>query len=156
MKKEKLGLKGSIRLKHTRGGRVILDKTISNILVNAGFAEAAGLLNGEEATGPFTYLAIGIGTTGPAVGNTILESEITTGGGARASATCSRVTTAVTNDTAQMLKEWTFSAGFAVTESGAFNHGTPGSGQMLARQTFTAVPVISGDKFEVTWKIQCS
>lgn len=156
VKKDKVGLKGELQIRHTRDGKVLREQIIKNIIVNAGKAEAAGLLNGEETTGPFTFLSIGVGATGELVTDTILDSEITTGGGSRAAATCSRVTTTVANDTAQMVKEWTFSASFSVVESGAFNHITPGTGEMLCRKTFSAYAVVSGDKLEVTWKVAVS
>ena len=122
-----------------------------DLITNVGKAQGAGLLNGV-VTSPFTYLAIGIGTAAPAVTDTALASEISTGGGARAAATCTRVTTTVTNDTAQLYKEWTFTASFAVTECGAFDAAS--AGNMLFRQTFTAKNVESGDKFQLTAKIQ--
>jgi len=113
----------------------------------------AGLIN-EVTSGGFTYLAIGVGVVAADVTDTTLGSEITTGGGERAAATCSRVTTTVTDDTAQMVKEWTFSASFSVTESAPFDAAS--AGVMLARQVFSAIAVVSGDKLEVTWKIAVS
>ena len=101
--------------------------------------------------------AIGTGTTGEGASDTALETEITTGGGARASATCSRVTTSQTNDTAQLVYTWTFSSTFAVTESGVFDAaGPPPSGVMLCRKTFSAINVGSGDQLQITWKVQVS
>ena len=150
---QKVGLKGSLRLKHTRDSVVLLDKTIKNVVVNVGLAEVAGLIN-EVTSGGFTYLAIGVGTTPADATDNDLESEITTGGGERAAAACSRVTTAETNDTAQMVKEWTFSASFSVTESGPFDAAA--AGVLLAHQVFSAINVVADDKLEVTWKIQVS
>jgi len=116
-------------------------------------AEVAGLIN-EDTSGGFKWLAIGIGVTGAQATDTTLVSEIASGGGSRAAATCTRVQTSVANDTAQMVKEWTFSATFAVTESGIFDAAS--DGVMLARQTFAAWNVVSGDKLELTWKVQVS
>lgn len=152
-KKETVGLKGRLILKHIRDGKVIRSEVIDNLVVNVGKAEVAGLMN-EVTSGGFTFLAIGTGATAPAVTETALVAEITTGGGARAAATCSRVTTNVTNDTAQMVKEWTFTGSFSITESGPFDAVT--AGVMLARQVFSAYNVVSGDKFEVTWQVAVS
>jgi len=148
-----MSLKGRLILKHTRDGRVIKSEVIDNLVVNVGKAEVAGLIN-EVTSGGFTYLAIGTGATAPAATDTALVAEITTGGGARALATCSRVTTTVTNDTAKMVKEWTFSASFSITESAPFDAAS--AGVMLARQVFSAYNVVSGDKFEVTWQVAVS
>jgi len=149
---EKIGLVGTLNLKHTRDGKVLRTETLRNIIVDTGKAEVAGLIN-EVTTGGFKYLAIGVGAVAEVATDTALGSEITTGGGERAAAVCSRVTTTVTNDTAQMVKEWTFTAGFSITESGPFDAAAP-PGIMLCRKTFSAYNVVSGDKFEVTWQIK--
>lgn len=90
----------------------------------------------------------------PNAGDTTLMNEITTGGLARASATVSRVTTTVTNDTAQLDKTWSVTASFAVKEAGALNAAS--SGTLLGRQTFSAVNVANGDTLQVIYKFQMS
>ena len=124
-----------------------------DLITNVGLAQAAGLLN-NVVTSHFTYLAIGIGTTAAAVTDTALESEIATGGGARAGATASRVTTTITNDTMQLVYTWTFTASFAVTEMGVFDAAS--AGNMYCRQVFTAKNVESGDTLQLTVKAQMS
>lgn len=121
---------------------------LANLVTNAGKAGVASRINGSGAEAAFTYLAIGIGTTAAALGDTALQSEITTGGGARAAATASRTTTDVTNDTARLVYTWTFSSTFAITEAGALNASSGGT--LLNRQVFTAVNVVSGDSLQVT------
>lgn len=127
-----------------------LTLNIHNLVVNAGMAGVASRINGAGGEAAFTFIAIGTGTVAPAAGDTTLGTEITTGGGARAAATASRVTTDVTNDTAQLVLTYNFTASFAVTESGAFNAASVGV--MLARQTFSAINVANGDSLQVTWK----
>jgi len=150
---EKRGLKGSFDVLQIRNGKVIDSRHVNNLIVNVGLAQAAGLLNGV-VTNYFDYLAIGTGTTPPSATDTGLQSEITTGGGARAASTNSRVTTTVENDTAQFVHQWDFTSSFAVTESGIFDSST--GGNMLARQTFSAINVNNGDSLQITWKIQVS
>ncbi len=123
---------------------------IENLVVDAGKAAVAGLINGV-ITNFFEHIAIGTGAVAPAAGDTALGAEITTGGGARAAGTTSRVTTDVTNDTAQIVLTFSFTASFAVTESGVFDSAAAGT--MLARQTFSAINVVSGDSLQITWKI---
>jgi len=127
---------------------------ISNLVTYAGYAGASSRINGAGSEEAFTYIAIGTGTTAASTADTILETEITTDGGERASATCSRVTTAQTNDTAQDVVTFTFTGSFAVTESGVLNASS--SGVLLARQVFSAINVASGDSLQVTWKFQIS
>ena len=83
-----------------------------------------------------------------------LGTEIIDTGLARASATCTQTTTSTTNDTAQWVKSWSVSGSKAVTESGIFDASS--SGNLLARQTFSAINVASGDTLQFTWKVQLS
>lgn len=121
---------------------------VANLVTNAGKAGVASRINGAGSEAAFTYIAIGTGTTAAAAGDTALQTEITTGGGARAAATASRTTTDVTNDTARLVLTYTFSSTFAVTEAGALNAAS--AGVLLNRQVFSAVNVVSGDSLQVT------
>lgn len=120
------------------------------MITNAGMAEVAGLI-GTDTQGDvtaFDYIAIGTGTTAPSASDTTLASEQQ-----RAAATGTRVTTTVTNDTLQLVKDaFTFSGSYAITEVGVFNASTGGT--MLSRSTFSAVNVTSNDTLKVTVKIQ--
>jgi len=137
-------------------------KLVANIITDAGRAAAASRINGSGAAAAFTAIGIGTGTTAAAVGDTILQTEVTASGGAAsgvhalatAAVTVSRVTTTVTNDTAQLTGTITFTGTVAVTESGVFNADT--NGTLLARQVFTVVNVVSGDSLTPTWKIRAN
>jgi len=120
----------------------------ANLVTSAGQAGVASRINGAGSEAAFTYIAIGTGTTAAVVGDTTLETEITTGGGARAAATASRTTTDVTNDTARLVLTFNFTSTFAVTEAGALNAAS--SGVLLNRQVFSAVNVVNGDSLQVT------
>jgi hypothetical protein len=125
--------------------------TIANLITNAGAAGVASRINGSGAEAAFTYIAIGTGAVAAAVGDTTLGAEITTGGGARANSTASRVTTDVTNDTARLVNTFNFTASFAVTESGVLNAATVGT--LLCRQVFSAINVANGDSLQITWDV---
>lgn len=127
---------------------------IRNLVTNAGFAGMASRCNGAGAEAAFTYLGVGIGTTAAAAGNTTLESEIVDSGLARAAATCTRVTTTETNDTAQLDKTFTVTGTKAVTECGALNAGS--GGVLLGRQVFSAINVVNGDTLQITYKFKFS
>ncbi len=150
---EGITLTGEFELKHIRDGKIIDMRVVKNLVVDAGKAAVAGLINGV-VTNFFDFIAIGIGTVAAAAGDTALGSEITTGGGARAASTNTRVTTTVTNDTAQCQVTFTFTASFAVTEAGLMD--TASAGGMLARQVFAAVNVVNGDSLQITWKIKAA
>lgn len=123
-----------------------------DLVVSAGKAAAAGLILTDVSVNDFDYLAIGTGTTGPVAGNTTLETETHRGAG-----TGTRVTTAVTDDTAQLVFTFSGYAGTeAVTEIGMFNAAA--AGDMLMRQTFAALNVDwdKGDSIQATVKVQAS
>jgi hypothetical protein len=122
---------------------------VSNLVTNAGVAGVASRVNGNGAEAAFTYIAIGTGTAAAAATDTTLGTEITTNGGERGSATATRTTTDVSNDTATLVKTFTFTGSFAVTESGVLNAASAGT--MLARQVFSAINVVSGDSLQITW-----
>ena len=142
---------GSLIIEHFRNNKRIRIDEYKNVVVNTGLAQVAGLIVNLE-TDYFDYMAIGTGTTEAQATDTALESEITTGGGARAAATITRITQDVTNDTAQFVHQWTFTDSFAITEAGIFND--PSAGVMLSRKTFSAYNVVSGDELQITWRIQ--
>lgn len=124
-----------------------------NLVVNAGLAGVASKLAGAGGEADFDYLAVGTGTTGVVAGDTTLETEITDSGLARAQdSSPTRSTTTVTNDTAEMNYQWSVSGTKAVTEAGVLNAAS--SGTLLARQTFAAQNVASGDTYELTYKFQ--
>ena len=153
-RREKVGLRGEFLIRQIRDGEVIAQRRFANLIVNAGKAEVAALLGGITGGVAFGYLAVGTGTVAPAATDTALGAEITTGGLARAASANTQVTTTVTNDTLQMVKEWTASASHAVTEAGAFNDAS--AGDMLCRQTFAAINLVSADKLETTYKVKAS
>jgi len=124
---------------------------VANLVTNAGMAGVASRINGAGAEAAFTYIAVGTGTTAAAAGNTALETEITDSGLARANSSASRVTTDVTNDTAQLVNTFSVTGTKAVTESGVLNASS--AGVLLCRQTFSAVNVVNGDSLQVTWKV---
>lgn len=104
------------------------------------------------STNAVTAMAIGIGTNTPNPANTTLQSEITSGGGERGAATTSNQTTSSTGDTGRLVKQFTFTLPFTVTEEGLFDNAVSG-GNMLARQTFAGISVIATDIIEITHNV---
>ena len=138
-------------------GKWSTSKNMRNLVPTAGKAGVASRINGAGSEALFDKIGWGTGTTSPAAGDTTLQTEVNLSGGAASgvhvisSATASRVTTTVTNDTAQLVGTATASGTIAITESGVFNAAT--NGTLLCRQTFSAINVVSGDSIQFTWKI---
>jgi hypothetical protein len=154
-RKERVGIHGTFHFRHFRSGMVLDERSVPNTIVNGGIAALAGLAIQSGTTAPFAYIAIGTSTTAVASSDAGLYGECTTGGGARGSAVVSRVTTDVTNDTAQLVRTFSFTttSGYIVTEAAVFNTVTTSSGTMLCRQIFTPISVANPDTLEVTYKL---
>jgi hypothetical protein len=125
-----------------------------NLVTNVGHQGCASRLSNQGSFSPFVNIAIGTGTTAAAVTNTALQTEITTGGGARKAATASLTTTNVSNDTVSLTAAFTFSSSFAVTEEGILDNAVSG-GNLLAHQVFSPLSVASGDSLTVTHTVVC-
>ncbi len=154
MSQENLKLLGIINFKHYRKGKLIDERVVKNLITNAGLAAVAGLILTDVSVNDFDYIAIVTGTTAANAADTTLETEITTNGGQRAAGTGTRTTTTQTNDTAQLVVTFNFTGSFAVTEAGVLNAGA--SGDLLCRQVFAAINVVSSDSLQVTWTIAVS
>jgi hypothetical protein len=116
------------------------------MVVNAGLAIISNLVSGLGGTVP-KFVAQGTGSTAPVVGNTALGAEVDT----RVSGTVTRITTTATNDTMQVVGTQSVGGTEAITEAGLFD--AVSTGNMLARGTFAALNLISGDSMTWTWKI---
>lgn len=134
-------------------GLPVMVLKVHNLITNVGHAAANGRMSNQGAYSPFVNIAIGTGTNAASASDTALQTEITTNGGQRGAATATQVTTSVTNDTTQLVKTFTFTGSFAVTEEGILDNASSG-GSLLARQVFSAINVVSGDAIQFTHKYQ--
>ncbi len=140
-------------------GRWQFSRLVANGITNTGKAALASRFNGSGGEAAFTAIGIGTDATAFAATQTALlagkKADATADSGvhalATASVTASRVTTTVTNDTAQLTGTIAVTGTMTITESGVFNADT--NGVMACRQTFSGVAVASGDSFVPTWKV---
>jgi len=122
-------------------------------ITNTGMAEVAGIILTDVGGTAFDFVGIGTGTTAESAAHTDLITPVK-----RKAGTGTRVTTAVTNDTAQLVATFssadTLSGSSAIAEAGVFN--AVSGGTMLFRKIFTAKTVNwdDGDTLEVTAKCQ--
>lgn len=133
-----LSMRGDVVIK--LNDEVVLEK--KNLIVTAGKAFlASAVLN--SSTSPFTYMAIGTGTTAAAVTDTALATELT-----RSAFTTSNVTSNVVTLTT------TYAAGTGtgtLTEAGILNNSSGGT--LLSRVVFAAISKGSADSLTITWTI---
>lgn len=129
-------------------------RLVKNLITSAGKAGLASRIGGAGAEAAFTYLAMGTGVTAANIADTTLQTELATSGLSRANSTTSRVTTTVTNDTAQLLNTFSVTGTVAVTECGILNAASAGT--LLSRQVFSAINVVNTDNLQITYKVACT
>lgn len=143
-------LVGKFRIRHIRDGKVLSEEEIRNTITTVGKAEVAGLINEVTSIG-FKWIELGSSSTAATSANTALAVAITSPSLGRSAATCSRVTTDDTDDTAQLVHTFTSTATQTVREAGIFDSAS--GGILLARQTFGAKNMEDADTLEVTYKV---
>lgn len=130
---------------YNRDGELIEYREVKNTTVDAGFSAVCAMM-GQGSIVPFTYCAIGTGTTEPDNEDTALESE-----SARVQGGYTLVSAKVWTNVS------TFGAGVgtgAITESGLLNASS--NGTLLCRQTFAVVNKGADDSMIVTWQYTLS
>lgn len=152
-------LKGWFKIDHyDRIGNLIESVETPNVITNVGKKEVA-LLIGTDTTSSataFDYIAVGTGTTAATATDTALGTEVTENGLTRAAGTGTNVTSTdgVAYDSFQLVKSFSPTSTYAVTESSVLNAAS--AGEMLCRQTFSAINVSNGDTLTITWKVKVS
>ena len=126
-------------------GKVKDQRDLKNLVVSAGKTFIASRMVGTSQA-IMSHMAIGTGTTTPAVAQTTLTTE------------AGRVTLASSSASSnQVTYTATFPAGTgtgAITEAGIFN--AVSAGTMLCRTTFPVVNKAAGDSIAVTWTVTVS
>jgi hypothetical protein len=126
--------------------------TYRNLITTSGRGLISGRINGVGSPGAPTTMAIGIGTTAAAAGNTDLETILTGDGLDAGAGTASLQQTTVANDTCRLVKAWTSTrvADVAVTEMGIKISGST----LLLRNVFSAYTLRTNDTFEITHNLK--
>lgn len=146
---EKIGLSGRLNVDHIRNGQLVNNVHIPNTIMNVGKSVISSFI-GSDITNGVAFDFIGIGTSGIAAAatQTTLGSERQ-----RVGTTSANATTTTTNDTARFIGSFGISGTAAIVEAGIFNNSAFDTGSMLARTTFTAINVVSGDAINATWDV---
>lgn len=128
-------------------GNLKQHEEVKNVVVTVGKDYLAAWLMAASQAGYFMqYLALGTGTNAAVVGDTTLQTELST-----------RVAGALTSSTNVWQNQGTFGAGVdtgAITEAGIFSASSGGT--MLARQVFPVINKAAGDSLQVTWQVTLS
>ena len=155
--KENTFLRGWFKIDHfDKEGNLIETVETPNAITNKGMAEVAALI-GTDITSTataFDYIAVGTGTTAATATDTTLEIEVTENGLTRSAGTGTNTTDSVALDQFSLVKSFSPTSSYAVTESGVLNAAS--TGELLCHQTFSAINVTNGDTLTITWKITVS
>jgi len=130
----------------------IICKDKHNLLTNSGrdWMHAQVYTNTAAGDRGAGYIALTTSTTTPAAGDTLLASEITTGGLERADAT-TKTHSSGTNSTTLQHTFTSSATHTAVIKAALFNAAS--SGTMAHINTFTSVTLQSADTLQVTWTL---
>lgn len=140
---DSIAIRGRIRfvLRDERNGRIKLDRTVDNLVVNAGRQAIIDRLQGNTPA-VADYIAIGTGTTAAAAADTTLETEV-----ARAQGTLSQP------DAHTDRCVYTFPAGTGtgtITEAGRLNASSGGT--LMGRALLgTAAVKTAADSLQITY-----
>jgi len=132
--------------------RIVVANANPNLLTNNGrdLFHQQCYTNTSAGTRGSGFVAVSAGTTNETTSSTALETEISTGGLARADAT-TKTHSAGTNSTL-IEHEWTASGTHNnVQKCGLFN--ATSSGTLTHTGTFTTASLISGDKLKVSYTL---
>ena len=145
MIQETIKAKGELSIKlFGPDGKLKGEQNVPNLVVTTGKTFIAARMVGTPTA--MSHMAIGSGTTDPAVGDTALQTEL-----GRVSLTSSASSGAVVTYVAS------FGAGTgtgAVTEAGILNASSGGT--MLCRTEFSVVNKGADDSMSITWTITVS
>lgn len=122
---------------------------MADVITNGGRAQAAGYLSNTVSQITTYYGNVGTGAGTAAVADTTLFTEV---GSSRLSITPTRVTTTVTNDTAQYVFTFTAAGSTNVTNAGYFTAST--SGTLMQKSDHATIPLLANDSIQYTFKNQ--
>lgn len=120
---------------------------MADVITDVGRGQAAGYLS-NTVTQVTTYHGnVGTGAGTAAVADTTLFTEV---GTARLAITPTRVTTTVTNDTAQYVFTFTAAGSTNVTNAGYFTASS--GGVLMQKSDHATVPLLAADSIQYTFK----
>jgi len=133
-------------------GRILdLGLASTRVVTTAGATFLVDNLRGAIATiANMKFHGIGTGTNAEAVGDTTLQTELTT----EYSPDNTRATGSQTNNGAKVYRTVgtnTVDAAAAVTEHGIFTQAATGGGTLLDRSKFSVVNLANGDSLQATY-----
>jgi hypothetical protein len=149
MAHDNLKITGNVTI--AKNGKVV--REVNNAVVNTGFSWIASRIAGDTVD-DMTQMETGTGTTAVVVGNTALETPLSTSSLQTATSVTANAATTSTDANVVFVGTWAgvgSGADVTITEAGIFDSTTPFV--MLARTVFTGVVKGANDTLTITWTI---
>jgi negative regulator of sigma E activity len=131
-----------------KNGQLVETQTVKNLVVTSGLYHIASRMKTAGIPDQMSHMALGAGTTSPALSDTTLGSQL-------GITTMEVAGGTVSNN--QITYSAVFSAGTAtgaVTEAGIFNASSAGT--MLCRTTFPVINKGADDSLAISWVVSIS
>lgn len=124
-----------------------------HLVTTAGVGFIVDAFQGTVEPEIMRYHGIGTGTNAPAIGDTALQTEITTEYNPNNTRATGSLTEGASANIFQTVGTNTVDASVAATEFGLFSQAATGGGTMLERATFTVINLGNGDGLQSTYDL---
>lgn len=144
---------GTLGLALVRRDGDVLDFGLASarVVTTAGVNYLVDCLQGSVEPEILKYHGFGTGTNAEAVGDTALQTEVTTGLNPDNTRATGSLGEGASANVFRTVGTSTFDASLAITEHGLFNQAATGGGTMLDRSVFAAVNVVATDQIQGTY-----
>ena len=147
---EWISLKWVVTHRCIRNGKVLWEFTSKNTIMNPAKTEILKLIGNLWST-HFGYLATGSGNGANTSSMTTLQTENTSNGFDRKTATLSLQTTTFSNDTLQYMANFTATGNVTVNEVGIFSNAT--GWILLWRNVIPTKNFVTNDVYQLVYKV---
>lgn len=146
----------SLVIQRADGTRVALGLASLRVVTTAGVNFIVDAFQGTVEPEILKYHGFGTGTNNEAVGDTALQTELTTEYASDNVRPTGSLTEGASGNIFRTVGTLSPDATVAITEHGIFSQAATGGGTLLDRTKFSAVNLVSGDSLQVTYDLTFS
>lgn len=133
--------------------KILSSFVVPQLITTAGKAFIVDGWRGAATIGNMKYHGIGTGTTAAAIGNTALETELTTQYNPDSTRATGTLVVGASSNILQSVATNTVDSSVAITEWGFLSQAATGGGTLFSRVVFSAVNLTSGDSLATTYNL---
>lgn len=146
----------SLQVIRSDGSRIPLGLASLRVVTDAGVAFIVDAFQNSVELENMKYHGFGTGTNAEAVGDTALQTELTTEYATNNTRPTGSTTEGATANIYRSVGTLAPDASVAITEHGIFSQAATGGGTLLDRTKFSVVNLVSGDSLQVTYDLTFS